>query len=277
MSKLTVVIPSRNEQFLGNTICDILDKSTGDIEVIPILDGYWPNTPLIDDKRVQVVHFGKPHGMRGAINAGVRISRGDYIMKCDAHCMFAPGFDEQLIKDSEDDWLSIPSKYSLDAENWTKFKEPIQYYYLTNPEEDTLYGRGLHGRIWESKHRERKDYQIDDLMSFQGSCWFMPKKLYEDIDYMDESNTTPFQEAQELGNKVWLSGGRVVINKNTWFAHLHKGKKYGRGYNLSNDSKRRYEEESTDFWMNNKWPKQKREFAWLIDKFNPPGWENWSR
>jgi glycosyltransferase involved in cell wall biosynthesis len=273
--KLSVIIPARNEQFLGKTVEDILNKATGDIEIFTVLEGYW--TPLVDDKRVHIIHFGEPHGMRAAINAAVRICNGDYIMKTDAHCMFAQGFDEQLIKDSEDNWLSIPQKYSLDAENWTKFKEPVQYYYLTSPEEVSIYGKGLHGRIWDSKHQERKDYQIDDLMSFQGSCWFMPKKLYEDIDYMDETNTTPYQEAQELGNKVWLSGGRVIINKNTWYAHLHKGKKYGRGYNLPNDSKRKYEDESMDFWLNNKWSKQVRNFDWLIEKFNPPGWENWSK
>jgi hypothetical protein len=25
-------------------------------------------------------------------------------------------------------------------------------------------------------------------------------------------------------------------------------------------------------WLNNKWPGQKRDFQWLLDKFNPPGW-----
>jgi hypothetical protein len=69
--------------------------------------------------------------------------------------------------------------------------------------------------------------------------------------------------------KVWLSGGRVIRNKNTWYAHLHKGTKYGRGFRASKKDQRKTQIYSTDLWMNNKWPGQTRKLEWLINKFWP--------
>ena len=124
---LTVIIPSRNEMFLSKTIEDILKKARGEIEVIAVLDGYWPSetkrekwsTPaIIQDDRVTYIHFGEPRGLRVAINAGVAIAKGDYVMKVDGHCLFDEGFDVKLAEDCEDNWVVIPRRYSLDPENW---------------------------------------------------------------------------------------------------------------------------------------------------------------
>jgi hypothetical protein len=94
---------------------------------------------------------------------------------------------------------------------------------------------------------------------------------------MDEVNFTSHQEAQELGMKVWLSGGRVIRNKKTWYAHLHKGSKYGRGFRASKKDQRATQVYSTNLWMNNEWPGQTRKLEWLIDKFSPlDAWpEDW--
>jgi hypothetical protein len=69
----------------------------------------------------------------------------------------------------------------------------------------------------------------------------------------------------------------VVRDKKTWYAHLHKGKQYGTSFKLSKRVKYDVEEKIVDFWMNNKWPKQTRNFSWLVNKFWPlEGWpENW--
>jgi len=56
MSKTSVVIPSRNEPYLSNTVNDLLTKAKEDIEVIVVLDGYWPDPILQDDKRLIFIH-----------------------------------------------------------------------------------------------------------------------------------------------------------------------------------------------------------------------------
>jgi glycosyltransferase involved in cell wall biosynthesis len=306
-NKLSVIIPARNEKFLQQTIDDIFTNATGDIEIVAVLDSYWPDPVIRDEPRLTLLHYADLRSMRGAINAGARIARGKYLMKCDAHCAFGKGFDEVLKADCEDDWIVVPTKYSLDSDSWLKadladppvmagrltqysaplpdyaFKYPTNYYYLTFPwNTDRLYGTGLHAKQWLEKEdprmAARKEIMVDDLLSFQGSCWFMPKAYFEStIGPMDAKSYNFHQEAQELANKCWLSGGRVVVNKNTWYAHLHKGKVHGRGYYLSSRSMIESEKYSTDLWMNDKWPGAIHKFKWLVEKFWPmPGWpDDW--
>lgn len=203
-------------------------------------------------------------------------------MKLDAHCMVAEGFDDVLIADCDQDWVVIPRRYSLDPEKWDiakNGKAPVDMHYLTypylKPEEI-----GMHGQVWKERAKERIDILIDDEMSSQGSCWFMHKEYFWKFGGMSCDGYGDFvQEAQEICNRCWLSGGRVICNKKTWYAHLHKGKTYGRGYFISKQKMINGAIFSADLWMNDRWnsPLKIHKFDWLIDKFWPvPTWpENW--
>ena len=273
-NKLSIVIPSRNELFLSQTVSDLLSKAVDDIEIIVILDGYWPDPPLQEDKRLIQLHRGRPMGMRAAINAASQIARGEYIMKCDAHCMFAEGYDAALKEDCDGDWVSVPRRRSLDAENWSIIeKTPVDYEYLCFPyaQEEP----GIHGKIWPERARERLDILVDEDMSFQGSCWFTPLEHFlKRINGLQEEGYGTFiGEPQEVGLKTWLSGGKQIRNKKTWYAHLHKGKRYGRGYSVSKSELKRGNAYSVDYWMNNRWPDRIHDIAWLVEKFWPvPTW-----
>lgn len=283
--KVTIVIPSRNEIFLHKTIKDLLKNAGGDIEIIPILDGYWPDKEeIIVDDRVTYLHKGGAEGMRPGINSAVAVSTGKYIMKIDGHCMVDKDFDLKLKADCEENWVVIPRRKRLDAENWCiqdVGKPDVDYNYLSFPDDPNDFGGpGLNGRIWTERILERTDpkYDIDDEMSFQGSCWFMHKTHFYNMELMDWKNYGTFwNEAQEIGLKTWLSGGAVKRNKKTWYAHLHKGTKYGRGYFIA----KRTIEEGAMFgnkWLDNKaWDKQTLPFSWIIEHFWPvPTWpDNW--
>lgn len=283
---ISILIPVNKEKFLTQTINDILAKATGDIEIVVSLDGYWPsdldaqwNQSIVEDPRVHYVHFSQRKGMRAGINAAAAVAQGEYFLKLDGHCMVEKGFDEVLKADIEDNWIVIPRRYRLDAENWQLTdleKTPIDYEYLnwphSNPSEI-----GLHGNIWNERTRERMqkpEFLIDDNMSFQGSCWFMTRKHFEWLGGLSEVGYETFvQEAQEIGLKTWLGGGRVVTNKKTWYAHLHKGRKLGRGYFIDKGEMVRGRDFSVDYWMNNRWPDRIHDIAWLIEKFWPvPSW-----
>ena len=83
-----------------------------------------------------IIHNTNAKGLRAAINAGASIARGKYLMKTDAHCAFEPGYDEILKADCDSDWLVIPRRDRLDAENWCRQvvgKPPIDYHYLSCP------------------------------------------------------------------------------------------------------------------------------------------------
>jgi glycosyltransferase involved in cell wall biosynthesis len=268
MSRVTVIIPSRNEPLLRRTVEDLLAKATGDIEIIPILEGYWPDPPLPEDPRVKYIHWGEVKGLRPSINAAASIATGDYLMKIDAHCAICEGYDEILQKDCEPDWIVVPSKYSLEPTTWVRFKPPWQYFFLTFPYDQSLEYIGLHDKnLGPSFNHERRDKPIDDIISYQGSCWFLSKKFFERIGPMDHEHYYYAQEPQELGLKAWLSGGRVVINKNAWYAHLHKGRAHGRGFPRYKGPWNRAIQWSANYWMTNSWPDRKYDMAWLVEKF----------
>jgi len=266
---LSVIVPARNELFLQKTVTDLLTKAEGDIEVIVILDGYWPTPQLIEDTRLKIIHRGKPLGMRAAINAGAVIAKGKFLMKTDAHCMFANGFDTVLAADCSDNWVVVPRRYALDPEKWELVdnpKYPIDYMYLS---------QDLHGVVWNEKNKdpELKKKLIDETMSNQGSVWFMTHDYFNELELMDEKTYGTFwNEFQEIGLKCWLSGGRVVVNKNTWYAHWHKSSDYGRGYSLSRDDQPKALA-AVDKWKNKGWHKQTLPLSWLVKRFWPvPTW-----
>jgi glycosyltransferase involved in cell wall biosynthesis len=286
-SLLSVLIPSRNEQFLPQTIADLFAKAAGEIEIIAVLDGYWPSPPLPEYPNLHIIHRSQPRGMRAAINAAASIARGKYLMKTDAHCMFDEGFDEVLKANCDDNWVVIPSRYSLDAENWCRLdtgKSRVDYHYLCCPFKNKKDNDpGLHGVEWRDRARERKDkpeYDVDDEMSFQGSCWAMSRAWWDRLGGMPEEEYGGFiQEPQQIGIKTWLMGGEVKTIKKTSMSHLHKGQRYGRGYVIGASNLHAGSIYSTDLWMNDKTPGLKHKFSWLIEKFWPiPSWDsNWER
>lgn len=290
--KVSMIIPSRNERFLAQTVNDVLANSRGDVEIIPVLDGYWPNPYIAsdgrsheinwDDPRIKALHFGQAQGMRQAINGAARMATGDYLMKLDAHCMVSEGFDVALQEECDKFTIVVPRRYSLDAEAWKwktdHGKPPVDYHYLSWPYEEGRAGVGLHGTVWVNRAKARLDTPIDEEMSSQGSCWFMQKKHWLRLGEMDVERYGSFvQEFQELGMKTWLGGGQVLINKKAWYAHLHKGKEYGRGYFISKGEMSRGAQAAVDYWMFDRWTHRVRDMKWLVDRFWPiPNWPaNW--
>lgn len=282
---VSIIIPSRNEIFLIKTIQDILAKARGDIEVIVVLDGYWPNpqkrehwsTPgIVEDKRVHYLHRGQARGMRDGINSAVAVSKGEYILKCDAHVMFDEGFDIKLKADMQDNWVVVPRRKRLDAELWAiqdVGKPDVDYEFLSSPAD-----KGAKGMIWTQRIIERLDdpkYLIDENLSFQGSCYFMKKNWYTDfLGGLDATGYGQFvRESQEIGLKTWLGGGQLMTNKKTWYAHLHKGRTYGRMYFLNKYDMDAGNAFCDDYWFNNRWEQAQHDLAWLIERFMPvPGW-----
>lgn len=283
-SKVSIIIPSRGEIFLSKTIQDLLEKASGDIEIIAVLDGEWPveqkrdywTTPaIIENSSVHYLFHGEPRGMRASINHGIAVARGEYILKCDGHVMVDPGFDEVLKQNIEDNWIVIPRRKRLDAEKWEiqdVGKPDVDYEYLGSPAYN-----GAKGAIWNERIVERfgkPEYDIDENLSFQGSMWFTPKKYIESLGPLQEEGYGTFvREAQEIGLKAWLSGGKVMTNKKTWYAHLHKGRTYGRGYFLNKREMIEGEQYCDHFWFSNQYEKRIHDLAWLIERFSPvPTW-----
>jgi hypothetical protein len=129
----------------------------------------------------------------------------------------------------------------------------------------------MHGEEWRQRAGERKDILIDDEMSSQGSCWFTTRKWWKRGfgPLRVEDYGTFVQEFQEIGNETWGNGGEVKVNKKTWYAHLHKGKKHGRGYAISTRDHAKGHDHTIRHWMLDR-AKDTRK---LVERFWPvPSW-----
>ena len=281
MNKLSVIIPSYRELFLQETIDSILKSAEEDIEIIVCLDNCDPERPLKQKRNVIVLKTEKKLGMRECINEAFKLCTGKFLMKSDAHCLYSKGFDVELKKNCEENWVSIPRRYSLDPIKWTRSRihNYIDYVYISPPFIDGGRPAGMKGLKWRGPHgadgpklyleNERKDILIDEIIAFQGSCWFMHADHFKSIGGLDSVNFgSSGREALEISFKTWLTGGKVVRNKNAWYAHLMQGRTWrlARGYKPSQYDK------SVNYLFKlcfNDWVGKTKDFKWLIDRFGP--------
>lgn len=247
---VTVIIPSRKETFLDKTINDVLTNSRGTIEIIVVLDGYDKEDKVerIKDPRVKYICLpdnGECQKRQG-INAAVSISNGEFIMCLDAHCMVGPGFDTIMSRDCTDKMVMIPRRYKLEPETWTTRKDvkPIDYEYWMKQEWD----KGLL-KPYRWDRPERADIMVDDTLTMQASCWFMKKTWFLEMGFMRLEGYTGWgQEDVEICLETWLHGGRCVVNKGTYTAHLFKGKQYGRMYYMPRSQYNISREWAFNYW-----------------------------
>jgi hypothetical protein len=297
MPDLSILIPARNETFLQRTVDDILMNIEGDTEIIVALDGYTPEPPIHDHPRVTVLYFPESIGQRAATNAAARKSRAKYVAKCDAHCAFDKGFDVKLMADMQDDWTVVPTMRNLHIFDWVcpnghrryqgpsgpcrecseptvmdvvwiAKRRPQSTAYCFDPTPHFQYHKGF------SRRPEGRG-DLTETMSLQGSFFMMARAKYHELNVCDESFGSWGSQGIEVACKTWLSGGRVLCNQKTWYAHCFRtqGGDFGFPYSLSGQQVERAKEKAKELFFDGKWDKAIRPLSWLVDKFSPvPGW-----
>jgi glycosyltransferase involved in cell wall biosynthesis len=225
--KLSIVIPSYRDPYLFKTIEDILQNSElGDqLEVIAVWDGYYPTVPVIQDPRVRYVHLGKNRGMRGAINAGVDVSRGEFFMRLDEHCLFDKGFDKKLTDACQPNEIMTATRYFLDPIKWEVMQDKGHVEHEKLVIQNVSEGvRKFSGKPWRERDDKQKDVMLSETQAMQGSMWIMPRAWWDKhIGALQTEGYGPLiQDSVEVCMKTWKNGGRLVLNKNTWFAHKHR-------------------------------------------------------
>lgn len=272
---LSVLIPARNEKYLERTIRDVLQNAEGEIEVLVMLDGYLPDPQIVlDDDRVVFYHHKEAKGQRQSVNELARYAKGKFLMKLDAHCAVDKGFDVKLAADYQEGWVVVPRMYNLDTKTWTpKRHKKTDYMYIGFNERGELRSLYYGGEQYKEMHR-RPDL-IDDTMGCMGPCRYMSAETFWKLGGCDEGHGSWGSEGIEWACKAWLSGGALKVNKKTWFAHWFRASDGGFPYKIKQsdiDKARIYAE---NLWLQDKWPHQKRPFRWLLEKFNPPGWDEY--
>ena len=270
MSKVSVIIPSRDEiaiakgghTVLYRTVMDILEKAVGDIEVLVGFDGP-PYQELPDDPRVKSIRVSEGRGIKPMINTLAGAAIGKYLFKSDGHCSFGKGFDEILKADMQENWLVMPRFYVLDEMKWEWQDERFyDYFYLSCPFTDPKGVRFKAGGHWPQRTREMIDGpEIDETPQFHGSGWFVDRDFFVNKIGMFPT-VDPEGHAQEppnIGFKYWTGpwDGKVMVNKKTWYAHMHKKPRHYTNYKMSDKQNKISYKVATDYWLHNRWEDRK--------------------
>jgi glycosyltransferase involved in cell wall biosynthesis len=311
---LSILIPSRNEEFLSRTVENILQNIRGNTEILVGLDGEWANPPIQDDPRVTILYHNESVGQRAITNDLCKLSTAKYVMKLDAHCAVDEGFDVKMLeafKETGDNVTMIPALYNLYAFNWRCKKCGNEWYQSPTPTHCQLPGEARRDNpncdnttdfervmIWKPRLSRRNEcYRFDtnlhfqyhrswqkehegdfvETMSAQGSCFMLTREKYWELNISDEEFGSWGQQGVEVACKTWLSGGRLITNRRTWYAHMFRtqGGDFGFPFPLSGTQVDHARQYSKDLFLENAWNGQIHPLSWLIEKFKPlPDWHD---
>lgn len=297
---LSILIPARNEMFLSKTIEDILDHIECDTEVIVVLDGEWAEPSIPQHERVNVVYLPESIGQRAATNLAAKLSNAKYLMKVDGHCAFRQGFDKSMLKafkETGDNVVMVLTMRNLHAFNWvcknghSRYQGPsgvckecgepterdVVWIPKRRPESNSYcFDSTPHFQYFNDyTRREGWGGDIVESMSLQGSCFMVTRQKYFDLNLCDESWGSWGSQGIEVACKLWLSGGRVLVNRRTWYAHMFRtqGGDFSFPYKQHQSKIDKAKAIAKDTFFNNKWEKQERPLSWLVERFWPiPGW-----
>lgn len=265
-----MIIPGRCEPYFQQTVDFALERATGDVEVIAIVDGPGQEPPVIsDDPRVKVIVLEKSIGQRAAYNLGVRESSGEFVMKIDAHALMSPGYDEVLKAHCPPKTVVLPEMRRLDVKKWkAKGRGKTKFMF---------FGLDLYCHYWRD-YRKRPEAQVDypEVLTGQGSCWFTRREWNDHIGLLDEGVGSWGNVGIEVSLRTWLCGGRQIVNSKAWQAHWFRRDDGGFTYPMDGRKVARAHKYTREnyYFKDDAFENQVRPFSWLIEKFAPvPGWE----
>lgn len=293
MSKVSIIIPARGEKFenLSRTIESIYKNAVGEIEILIGINGA-PFYSFGQWTQLKIINFPLNVGIKTNINALAALATGKYLFKLDAHTSVGKGFDEILKADMEDDWVVTP-RFKIIKDDWSiqmrnGQEEFYDYFYLSCPFTDKRGLRFKAGGHWPERTKElapenfiseqeintvadinETNPYIDETPQIHGSAWFMTKDRFFELGGFPLQD--PYGHGQEplwLGLRNWVEGGKVMVNKKTWYAHLHQDSNE-RGYPENREETERTYRLTAEYWL--KHPK----FEWFVEKFMPmPSWNS---
>lgn len=302
---LAILIPARQEEFLAHTIQDILENIEADTEVIAVLDGAWADPQILQYERVNIIYVPEAIGQRRATNLAARLSKAKYVMKTDAHCAFDKGFDRKMIEGFEkvgDNCTMVPIMKNLHVYDWKCYKcgkkvyqdvvpicpvdgEKMKKKMIWQPRRGTnsrsyAFDSEPHFQYFQQyrnteKYKKELESGFTETMSLQGSCWMLSRERYLEYAPVREELGSWGSEGIEMSCREWLSGGKCLVNHNTWYAHCFrtKGNIFGFPYPQSGRDVHRTKARVWDMILNGRLPNQKYPVSWQVERFWPvSGW-----
>lgn len=263
MAELSILVPSRNEEWLQKTLEDILEHIEGDTEIL------WEEDTM-------------PIGQRALTNKLARKSTAKYLMKVDAHCSFSQGFDVKMMADMEDNRVLIPAMLNLYAFDWV-CKDGHRTY-QSNINKCPTCGQSVDKQaVWQPKpkpvmtngcfdskaifqwHDPQPELLKHQTMCIQGAGFMVTRENYWKWNLCDEAFGSWGSHGVEISIKTWQNGGEVWATRNAYMAHLYRSAE-----------EFPYQRDMTQVDQANAMAKKllTKDIEWLIRKFEMP--TDWS-
>lgn len=131
----------------------------------------------------------------------------------------------------------------------------------------------------EYKHRpttkEDRKTGFTETMSLQGSFWMMSRERYLEYMPIREELGSWGNEGLEMACREWLSGGRVLVNHNTWYAHMFRTQGGDFSFPYPQNGVRSTKKNTKDLFWKGRLKNQIHPVSWSVEKFAPvKGWSD---
>lgn len=301
---LSVIIIGNNEMWMSKTVEDICEHKRGKTEVIAVLDGgVWANPGIKQHPDVKVIFIPTTIGQRAATNVGVRLSKAKYVAKADAHCSFDEGFDVKMLeafKQEGDNAVIVPVMRNLHAFDWKcyhcgwkkdqgptptacgkcgksdKIRRKMTWDLRKNKFSQAYTFDSIPHFQYHDQYKKTEKYAKDkaetgltETMGLQGSFFMATREKYWELNLSDESVGSWGNQGIEVACKMWLSGGRVLCNHNTWYAHMFRtqGGDFTFPYDQSGNAVQKTKQKVWEHFFNGKFKQQIHPMSWLVERF----------
>jgi hypothetical protein len=232
-------------------------------------------------------------------------------MKVDAHCSFDKGFDRKMLdgfKEVGDNVTMVPIMRNLWAFEWACYHNYCGWTRYQGPTPEKCEKCGKSDKIrrrmkWVGKHnpqstsfcfdsvphfqynedwkhrpqydKDKKETGFTESMSLQGSCFMCTRDKYFELGLGNADLGNWGNQGIQVACATWLSGGRVLCNHNTWYAHMFRtqGGDFGFPWDARGRETQKTKDNVRDMFWNMKHPKQIYPVSFLVEKFWPvKGW-----
>lgn len=213
---MSIMLPARNEKYLNQTIESILATATGNYEILVGLDGWTFDYEVISHPKVHIIKEPVAIGRRKMANKLAREAKGNYYIKCDAHCIFKTlGWNTKLKDVCGDNMIVSAVMDSIDETTWTPKGRKWMGW---------LFDSEFHTRWWTDMVAKDKWQLTEETLCFSASTCCMKKETFWRHGGNNETFGHWGNEELEWALKIQTSGGKLVCRTDVEVAHLYRTK-----------------------------------------------------
>tara|TARA_B100002019_G_scaffold241335_1_gene217288 strand:+ start:709 stop:2400 length:1692 start_codon:yes stop_codon:yes gene_type:complete len=213
---LSIIIPTLNEEkYIKDCLTSLLIglKKVKDYEII-VVDGHSTDKTkkivnLISQDNQNIKLIDNPNKTApSALNIGIKNSKFDYILRCDAHAYYPKDYiikNLNLIKNSDEKTMNVGG-YVITK---SKSPKPIPSTIASILSSPFGVGNSRFRTLFDSKTSEEKVIETDTVPF---GCF--KKKIFSEIGNFNEDE--PGNEDLEMNQRIINAGYKIIISKNIY-------------------------------------------------------------